>query len=203
MIVSQIRRGNMMASRVKQVRRQVDKLGKNQMGQKLIQGTQNAAGQVQQAATSPGAQTAMAQGASGAGAAISATAAAAYAGATRSVNRMYDLSGQGSNGGNGANGAAAPAGARQWVYVPPLNPGETVTIDVMVGSSARKSAGSHQPFRILSRALGEENAQPVVEEGSIRLATKSSWGGVIRLLIAGVVMILAIAVIWWLASTIF
>jgi VWFA-related protein len=206
MVVSQIRRGQMMATRVKQVRRQVDKLGKNELGQQLIQNTQNAAGQVQQVATSESTQAAMAQGANRAGAAVSTTAAAAYAGATRTANSVYDLSGQGgrgSNGGNGANGVAAPAGARQWVYVPPLNPGETITIDVMVGSSARKSAGSHQPFRILSRALGEENAQPVVEEGSIRLATSSRWGSILRLLIAGVVIILAAGVIWWLAGMIF
>jgi hypothetical protein len=119
---------------------------------------------------------------------------------------MYNLSGGqggGSNGGNGTNGVAAPAGARQWVYVPPLNPGETVTIDVMVGSNARKTAGSHQPFRILSRALGEENAQPVVEEGSIRLASSNRWATFLRVLIAGVVILLAIAVIWWLAGTLF
>ncbi|MCC6456778.1 MAG: VWA domain-containing protein [Caldilineaceae bacterium] len=205
-IAMQIRRGQMMANRVKTIRRRVDQLNKTKMGQQVIEGTEEAAGQVGRAATSDSTRSAVAQGASRAGGMVSATAAAAYAGASRTANRLYDLSGQGAhgaNGSNGANGAAASAGPRQWVYLPPLNPGETVTIDVMVGAAARRAGGTHQPFRILSRALGEENAQPVVEEGSIRLASSSQFPSIMRWFLALLVLLIAATVIWWLASMLF
>jgi hypothetical protein len=51
--------------------------------------------------------------------------------------------------------------------------------------------------------LGEENAQPVVEEGSIRLARSSPWPSVMRFILAGVVVLVAIALIWLLARTLF
>jgi hypothetical protein len=82
-------------------------------------------------------------------------------------------------------------------------PGETVTIDVMVGANARNASGNHQPFRILSRALGEENAQPVVEEGSVRLAKSSPWPSFMRFVLAGLTVVVAIALIWLLAGTLF
>jgi hypothetical protein len=87
--------------------------------------------------------------------------------------------------------------------VPPINAGETVTIDVMVGANGRNAKGEHQAFRILSRALGEENAQPVVEEGSIRLNRASPWPSVLRFVLAGVVVLVAIVLIWLLARTLF
>jgi hypothetical protein len=78
-----------------------------------------------------------------------------------------------------------------------------VTIDVMVGANARRATGSHQAFRIYSRAMGEENAQPVVEEGSIRIARSSPWPSLMRFLLAGVVVLVAAALIWLLAGTLF
>jgi hypothetical protein len=78
-----------------------------------------------------------------------------------------------------------------------------VTIDVMVGANARNASGEHQAFRILSRSIGEENAQPVVEEGSIRLARSSPWPSLLRFVLAGVVLLIAIALIWLLAGTLF
>jgi hypothetical protein len=195
----QLRRGQMIASRVKSVRRQVNRLNKTETGQQVLQGTTEAAGQVGRVATSEAARGTVAQSVNRAGGAFSVAA-------TRTANKLYDLSGHNgaaAQGSNGANGVAAPAGPRQWVYVPPIGPGETVTIDVMVGANARNATGSHQPFRLVSRALGEENAQPVVEEGSIRLARSSPWPSVMRFILAGVVVLVAIALIWLLARTLF
>jgi hypothetical protein len=211
MVAMQLRRGGMMANRVKTLRRRVNKLNDSRMGQQVIQGTEEAAGQIGRVATADGTRDAVEQGANRAGGVVSATAAAAYAGASRTANRLYDLSGHGAQGANGSNGtssngtngATAHAGPRQWVYVPPLNPGESVTIDVMVGAMARSAGGTHQPFRILSRALGEENAQPVVEEGSIRLASSSQFPSIMRLILAFFVLLVAIAVVWWLAGMLF
>jgi hypothetical protein len=73
----------------------------------------------------------------------------------------------------------------------------------MVGANGRSASGEHQSFRIFSRALGEENAQPVVEEGSIRVAKSSPWPSLMRWLLAGVVLLVAIALIWLLAGTLF
>jgi VWFA-related protein len=202
-VAMQIRRGQMIANRVKHVRRQVGKLNKSEMGQKVVQGTTDAAEQVGRVATADSTRSSMEQGVNFAGGAMAATAAATVAGAKRQVNRLYDLTGQAPavmRSGNGANGVAAPAGTRQWVYVPPVAPGETVTIDVMVGANARSANGDHHPFRILSRALGEENAQPVVEEGSIRLAKSSPWPALTRYVFATIIVVLAIALIWLLAS---
>jgi hypothetical protein len=215
MVAMQIRRGQMLANRVKRVRQQVDRLNQSEMGQRVVQGTQDAAGQAGRVATSESTRGAVIQGAGRAGGFLQTTATAAVAGAKRTANSLYDLSGTGGNAGghggtvaggfagNGTNGAHAPAGPRQWVYVPPISPGETVTIEVMVGANARRASGEHQPFRIFSRALGEENAQPVVEEGSIRIAKSSPWPSLMRYLLAGVVVLIAIALIWLLASTLF
>jgi hypothetical protein len=208
MVITQIRRGQMLANRVRYVRRQVDRLNQSEMGQKVVQGTQDAAGQVGRTATSDATRGAVVQGAGRAGGLLQTTAAAAVAGAKRTANSLYDLSGTGGQGGavvtgNGSNGAVAPGAARQWVYVPPLSPGETVTIDVMVGANARRANGEHQAFRILSRALGEENAQPVVEEGSIRIARSSPWPSTLRIILAVVVVLIAVALIWLLARTLF
>lgn len=208
MVVSQIRRGQMLAGRVKYVRRQVDKLNQSEMGQQVVQNTTDAAGQVGRVATSDTTRGAVAQGAGRAGGVLTATAAAAYTGATRTANRLYGLSTQGGQGGaaqaaNGGTGGMTAAGARQWVYVPPISPGETVTIDVMVGASGRNATGEHQAFRLLSRSLGEENAQPVVEEGSIRLARSSPWPSLLRFVLAGVVVLVALALIWLLVGTLF
>jgi hypothetical protein len=203
-VVMLIRRGQMFSSRVRSVRRQVERLNKSEMGQKVVQGTADAAGQVGRAATDEATRGTLEQGASRAGGVMATTAAVAVAGAKRTANRLYDLGGQvGSQVTNGVNGGGAAAGARQWVYVPPVSPGETVTIDVMVGANGRGASGGHQSFRILSRALGEENAQPVVEEGSIRIAKSSPWPSLLRLLLAVVVTLIAIALIWLLAGTIF
>jgi hypothetical protein len=208
MIAMQIRRGQMLANRVKYVRRQVERLNKSEMGQKVVQGTQDAAGQVGRAATSETTRGAVAQGAGRAGGVLQTTAAAAVAGAKRTASSLYDLSGGTNHDGgvivtNGANGVAAHASPRQWVYVPPISPGETVTIDVMVAANARRVNGEHQPFRIFSRALGEENAPPVIEEGSIRISKSSPWPALMRYLLAGVVVLVAIALIWLLAGTLF
>ena len=207
-IVTQIRRGQILTSRVKYLRRQVDRLNQSEMGQQVVQGTTDAAGQVGRVATSDATRGAVAQGANRAGGAVATATAAATAGAKNTANRLYDLTGQGgANGqpaGNSANGVGIAAnGARQWVYVPSVSPGETVTIDVMVGANARNATGSHQAFRILSRSLGEENAQPVIEEGSIRIARSSPWPSILRLVLAGVVVLVAVALIWLLAGTLF
>jgi VWFA-related protein len=201
----QIRRGQMIASRVRYVRRQFDRLNQTEMGSKLVQSTGEAAGQVGRVATAESTRDMVATGATRAGGMMTATAAAAYAGATRSASRLYDLTGQGVHGGNGANGtnghtvAAASPGARQWVYLQPINPGETVTLDVLVGARTRVAGGEHQTFRIISRAVGDENAQPVVEEGSIRLASLSRWPAILRLVMTGVLVLIAVAIVWWLA----
>lgn len=203
-VAMQIRRGQMLANRVRYVRRQVDRLNQTETGQKVVQGTQEAAEQVGRVATAETTRTTVAQGATRAGGVLQSTAAAAVAGAKRTANSLYDLSGTGGAavaGGNGANGAVVASGSRQWVYVPPVNPGETVNIDVMVGANARHVSDGHQPFRILSRALGDENAVPVVEEGSIRIAKTSPWPSLMRFVLAGVVLLVAIALIWLLATT--
>ena len=201
----QIRRGQMIASRVRYVRRQFDRLNKTEMGSKLVQNTGEAASQVGRVATAESTRDVVATGASRAGGMMTATAAAAYAGATRSASRLYDLTGQGVQGGNGTNGtnghtvAAESSGARQWVYLQPINPGETVTLDILVGARTRVAGNEHQTFRIISRAVGDENAQPVIEEGSIRLASSSRWSAILGLVMTGVLVLIAAAISWWLA----
>jgi hypothetical protein len=199
MVTRQIRSGQTIANRAKSIRRNVDRLNKTEMGRQVVETTSTAATQVGQAATSEATRAAVAQGVNRTGAAVAtvATGTAAH----------YSLTGQGGSSlqthpmGNGANGAGAAARGRQWVYLPPINPGDTVTIDVMVGASGRNASGDHQPFRILSRALGDENAQPVVEEGSIRVAKASPWPSLLRFLVAGLVVLVAVALIWGLLTT--
>jgi len=199
LVTSQISNGQRLASRAKTIRRNVDRLNKTEMGRQVVDSTSAAATQVGQVATSDATRAAVAQGATRTGAMV-ATAAAG--------SSLYNLSGQGTAtaqtrpAGNGANGTGA-AGGRQWVYLPTLNPGDTVTIDVMVGASGRNASGDHQPFRILSRAMADESAQPVVEEGSIRVAKSSPWPSLLRFLIATLVVLVAVALIYWLVTTLF
>ena len=206
MVSTQIRRGGMLANRVRSVRRQVDRLNSTEMGQQVVQGTGQVAGEVGRVASSDATRGAVAQGSSQAGGVVASTTAAAFAGAKRTANRLYDLTGQGNGSGQGAvgvNGAAIPGGPRQWVYLPPLDPGDTVSIDIMVSATARSASGTHQAFRILSRALGDENGKPVVEEGSIRVVHKSPWPSILRYILTGVVVLVAIALIWLLAGLLF
>jgi hypothetical protein len=119
------------------------------------------------------------------------------------MNKLYDLSGgaraAAATAVAGAAGVLTGANARQWVYVPPVNAGDSITVEVMVGSKSGKG-GEHQQFRILSRAVGDENTQPVVEEGSIRLLRKSKAPALLGLMIAAIIILVAAVFIWWLAS---
>lgn len=205
-IAMQIRRGQMTVRRVETVRRQVDRLNQTEVGQRMVQTTGDMAHEMGEYATAEETRTAIATGAGRAGGAVTSTAGAAYAGATRTMNKLYDLSGGAKSaaaaGVAAATGVLTGAGARQWVYVPTVNAGDSITIDVMVGSKSHKG-GEHQPFRILSRAVGDENAQPVVEEGSIRLARKSKAPALLGLVIAGALVLAAGVVVWWLVAGLF
>jgi hypothetical protein len=202
-VVMQIRRGQYLARRVQYVRKQVSRLNQTEMGSTLVKGAGEAAAEAGRVATAEGTRTTLAEAGRSAGAAV------ATAG-KRAVGKLYELK-PGSNGavvgGNGAMagtavtgmaaGAAGAAG-RQWAFVPPLNPGETVVVDVLVGLRQQPRKTEHYPFRLVSRALGEEQAQPVVEEGSIRIQGIGFWRRFLWMIVFGALVVVAAAVIWLL-----
>lgn len=176
-VAMQIRRGNMFARRMSRVRRQFDRLNQNEMGGQLVENSTAAAQEAGRIATAEGTQQAVSAGGQSAGSAASAAAGTALAGAGRTANRLFEL---GTTATNQARQQAAVAlgmatRAPQWVYVPPLDPGQSLNIDVLVGARGEIKGNQHVPFRILSRALNDESSQPVIEEGSVRIVGRSWW----------------------------
>lgn len=201
-VAMQIRRGNMFARRVSRVRRQFDRLNQDELGGQLVENSSAAAQEAGRVATADGTQQMVAAGGRSAGSAASAAAGATLAGAGRTANRLFEL---GTTATNQARGQAAAAlgvvtGAPQWVYVPPLDPGQSVNIDVLVGARGEIKGSRHVPFRIQSRALNDESNQPVIEEGSVRIVGRSWWqrhGG--QVILAGLVLVML--VIMWIGFT--
>ena len=181
-LAMQIRRGSMMARRVKMVRQRFDRLNKTAMGSKLVKGaTAGAAELGQQAGT-----LATSEAAAGAGQSVSQSAsratAAARSGSNSAAAKLYGLTAvtarqisQQAYNLTGANGQAVGGGGSQWVYVSRMRPGETLSVDVLVGAAKRPRKTEHFPFRILSRPLEEEDAKPVVEEGTIQIIGQTWW----------------------------
>ncbi|HXF60468.1 MAG TPA: Ig-like domain-containing protein [Caldilineaceae bacterium] len=218
-VVTQIRRGQMLARRVQHVRRQFDRLNQTELGSTLVQNTTETATQMGRAATSEATREALYSTGRAATTTMAGAAGAAAAGAGRSVNKLYDLtaaastraplaSGAKPNGAPAAGvaattGAGMAAGSRQWVYLPPLKPGETATIEVLVGCSQRLTRSQHFPFRLISRALGQEQAQPVIEEGSIRLEGIGWWRRYLWVAVLFALLVAAAAVIGLLAAGLF
>ena len=212
MLTMQLRRGQMITRRVESVRKQVGKLNKKVAGASADTDTGDefdemepaAAGEpVGQAVAASGSTT---PGSSSTGAAVSAAAGTAVAGAGRAANKLFDLTatatrqvGDQAAALIGANGA----GGRQWVYLPPVNPGETVTIDVMVGAVGKLAGNKHMTFRLLSKAVDDEHAQPVVEEGSVRVTGSSPWQGLTAWLVIALAVLVAAVLAWWLLGLIF
>ena len=212
MLTMQLRRGQMITRRVESVRKQVGKLNKKVAGASADTDTGDefdemepaAAGEpVGQAVAASGSTT---PGGSSTGAAVSAAAGTAVAGAGRAANKLFDLTatatrqvGDQAAALIGANGA----GGRQWVYLPPVNPGETVTIDVMVGAVGKLAGNKHMTFRLLSKAVDDEHAQPVVEEGSVRVTGSSPWQGLTAWLVIALAVLVAAVLAWWLLGLIF
>jgi hypothetical protein len=207
-VVMQIRKGQMLARRVQHVQRQVDRLNQTELGSTLVEGTTETATQLGRAATSEATREAVYDLGRSAG-------SVATSGRT-AANPAYELSGAptrsgataapGSNGGAMAAAAATTAVAasgRQWVYLPSLNPGETAAIEVLVGMQKKVNKSQHVPFRLISRALGTEDAQPVVEEGSIRMEGASPWRRFLWLIILLVVIVVVASLIWLLVTGLF
>lgn len=193
-LAMQIRRGNMFARRLSRVRRQFDRLNRDEMGGQLVEQSTAAAQEAGRVATAEGTQQMIATGGQSAGSAASAT----WARAGRTANRLYEL---GATATRQASQQAASAlgmasGAPQWVYVPPLDPGQSVHIDVLVGARSEIKGSQHMAFRILSRALNEEDDPPVIEEGSVRIVGRSWWqrhGG--KIIVAGLALV-TLTVAW-------
>jgi len=202
MVTMQIRKGQMLSRRVENVRKQVGKL--SQQGAKASADTGEAMDEMEPVAAGEPAREAVATGGGSTGAAVG----TAVAGAGRAANKLFDLTATATRqvgdqaasflGGNGVGAAA-----RQWVYVPPVNPGETVTIDVLVGATRKLPGSRHMSFRLLSRAVGDENAQPVVEEGSVRVTGSSPWRGLSAWIVIGLAVLVAAVLVWWLIGLIF
>jgi hypothetical protein len=169
-------------------------LNKTRMGKQLVDQTSQGVEQAGRAATSPEAR----QGAMGAGQAFAAAAVGAGGSAAsalgRTATRAYDLGSQTAargashaspfvlSGGGGArgdagngNGNGSSAKLNGWVYLPRLAPAEIVNIDVLVGTAGYSPKTSLYPFRIVSRALADDEAEPVVDEGVIQIKGASQW----------------------------
>jgi hypothetical protein len=194
MVAMQIRRGQMFTRRISTVRKQVDRLNKTRMGKQLVDQTSQGVEQAGRAATSPEArQSAMGAGQAFAAATVGAGGSAASA-LGRTATRAYDLSSQTAargashaspfvlSGGGGArgdagngNGNGSIAKLNGWVYLPRLAPAEIVNIDVLVGTAGYSPKTSLYPFRIVSRALADDEAEPVVDEGVIQIKGASQW----------------------------
>jgi hypothetical protein len=211
-VVMQIRKGQMLARRVQHVQRQVDRLNQTELGSTLVEGTTDTATQLGRAATSEATREAVYELGRSAGTAVSSGRPP-----TTPVNPAYELSGaparpspattSGANGGatvaTTAATTAPAASGRQWVYLPSLNPGETAAIEVLVGMQKQVNSSQHVPFRLISRALGAEDAQPVVEEGSIRMEGASRWRRYLWLIILLVVIVVVASLIWLLVTGLF
>jgi hypothetical protein len=175
-----------MVRRAQMIGKQVQRLNKTTMGRKIVSTAGDAAQTAGRVATSESTREAVATAGRSAGQMVGSAATTAVAGANQAANRMFELQtpgGRGATAGNGTeimgDGAATEvvtgAGSREWVYVPRLNPGETVTVDVLVGTAKRVVGTQRFPFRILSKPIADENATPLIEEGVIRIAGTSLW----------------------------
>jgi hypothetical protein len=208
-VVMQIRKGQMLARRVEYVRKQVGKLNQTQTGQAMTEAAGEAVDELGEFATAETTREAVAAGGRSAGAAVATAASTTATGAGRAANKLYDLTGAaarqvGSQAAAlvGASNGGGPA-PRQWIYVPPVNPGETVTIDVLVGAVGKLTGSQHLPFRLLSRALGDETGQPVAEEGTVRVMGASPWRGLLAWIVIGLSVLVAAVLVWWLIGVIF
>jgi hypothetical protein len=178
------------------------------MGASVVEATGEAAAEVGRVATAETTRQTVAAGGRSAGAAVATAAGTAAAGAGRAANKLFDLTGATARqvGGQAAalvGGNGGGATTRQWVYVPPVAPGETVTIDVLVGAAGKLSGSQHIPFRLVSRALGEESAQPVIEEGSVQVSGGSPWRGLMAWVTIALAVLIAAVLVWWLIGVIF
>jgi hypothetical protein len=179
------------------------------MGAQLVEGTKQGAAQVGEYATSDAAREAAYGAGQTAQGAMTGVAGSTVAGAQRGAARLQNLTGslgqaRGAAAGvatdmmNSARGALTGAANRQWVYVPPLGPGETVTIDILVGGVGVNAATRHYPFRLVSRALDDESGTPVVEEGSVRIQGAPWWRRHLWSLLGVVLALVAVlaALVW-------
>ncbi|MEX1020453.1 MAG: VWA domain-containing protein [Litorilinea sp.] len=205
-----LRRGTMLSRRVGHVQRQVGRLNQSEMGSQVVERTQQGASQLGEAATSDAARQAVYGAGRTAQGAMVAGAGAGTATAQRSASRLSDWGGTLTQARNAAAGAAAGVvnsatgvltggNNRQWVYVPQLQPGDTVTIDILVGEAGKNLTTRHYPFRLVSRALDDDAATQVVEEASVRIQGAAWWQRYLwPILGAAAVLIALLAALIWL-----
>lgn len=197
-VVMQIRRGQMMARRVQNVQRQIGRLNRTEMGASMVQTTAEMADEAGRYATSAETQQFMVAAGQGAMRTATSAATATAAGASRAANKLFDLTTTAARqvGDQAAAALGVAPAARQWVYVPTIQPGESVTIDVLVGAQGPTSGSRHHPFRILSRALGDEESRPMIEEGSVRVVGTSWWQRNLPRILVGVAGVMVVGAVW-------
>ena len=161
----QLRRGQMMARRLDRARSQYGRLRKatgesaavNSAGQIM-----NEAGEWIDAEGVPAAQQA--------GQAAAGTARSATAGASRTAQRLQDLTSAASRQiGDQATAWLGSGAPSQWVVVPAITAGATVTVDMLVTLRKRSAHSQEVPFRVITRAAGQEEEDTTVEEASVRI----------------------------------
>lgn len=197
-VVMQIRRGQMMARRVQNVQRQIGRLNRTEIGGAMVQTTADAADEAGRYVASEESRQLVSAAGQTATRTATTTAAAAASGASRAANKLFDLTTSTARqvGDQAATALGMAPAAQQWVYVPTIQPGEGVTIDVLVGAQGPTAGSKHHPFRILSRAVGDDESPPVIEEGSVRVMGTSWWQRNLPRILVAVAGLMVIAAIW-------
>jgi hypothetical protein len=102
--------------------------------------------------------------------------------------------------GAGASGDEAPYEGAAWAQTPTVQPGETLAVELLIRSASPASNQRH-PYRIISRAAGQAQADPVSEEGSAQIRG-GFWAR--RFLPSAIILVIMIALlllVYWLASS--
>ena len=73
----------------------------------------------------------------------------------------------------------------------------------MVGASGKLAGNRHMDFRCCRSPVGDDDAQPVVEEGNVRVTGSSPWQGLTAWIVIGLSVLVAAVLAWWLIGFIF
>jgi VWFA-related protein len=76
----------------------------------------------------------------------------------------------------------------QWAETPPVEPGETLAVDLLIDPLKPYQAQDYS-FKVLSKAVGQEGVPPVIESGSVQVKGVSWFRHLLPYLIFTVVMI--------------
>jgi hypothetical protein len=82
----------------------------------------------------------------------------------------------------------------QWVVVPAIAPGAAVIVDMLVTPRKRTSHTQEYPFRVITRAAGQEEEDTAVEEASVTIEGASRLRRLLPVFLLVVVLLILLAV---------